>query len=252
MYETPQFINSGDQAILVEFGDSINPDINDRVQNLMIQLEKTDKPWLVDLVPSYKSLLVIFDPTIESRKNIQNEIFADSSKLKDLDKHSAKVIQIPTLYGGEFGQDLEFVAKHSGLSENDVVSLHSKPYYRVYMIGFAPGFPYLGGLDKKLATPRLESPRIRIPSGSVGIAESQTGIYPNDSPGGWQLIGRTPLSLFDPMRENPSLLVTGNYIKFQPLENLEAYLDVRSNVESNSYKPEIEILDDEEINRSVS
>ena len=118
------------------------------------------------------------------------------------------------------------------------------------MIGFAPGFPYLGGLNKKLSTPRLDTPRITIPSGSVGIAESQTGIYPNDSPGGWQLIGRTPLNLFDPNREQPSLLVAGDYIKFEPLESLEEYSDIKTDIESNNYKLEINKLDNQENSQS--
>jgi inhibitor of KinA len=142
------------------------------------------------------------------------------------------------------------VAESSKLSIEEVISLHSEPNYRVYMIGFAPGFPYLGGLNKKLSTPRLDTPRITIPSGSVGIAESQTGIYPNDSPGGWQLIGRTPLNLFDPNREQPSLLVAGDYIKFEPLESLEEYSDIKTDIESNNYKLEINKLDNQENSQS--
>ena len=120
------------------------------------------------------------------------------------------------------------------------------------MIGFAPGFPYLGGLNKKLATPRLKSPRLKIPAGSVGIADNQTGIYPNDSPGGWQLIGRTPLNLFDPGREKPSLLIAGDYIKFEPLESIDEYSDIKSKVELNHYELEISNLDNQENNKPKS
>ena len=148
--------------------------------------------------------------------------------------------------------DLEFVASNSNLTTTEVISLHSQPNYRVFMIGFAPGFPYLGGLNQKLATPRLENPRLKIPAGSVGIADNQTGIYPNDSPGGWQLIGRTPLNLFDLSREKPSLLIAGDYIKFEPLENLDEYSAIQNEIKSNNYKLEISILDNQKTNEPES
>ena len=248
MSEIPTLTYAGDQALLVEFGNSIDIEINNKIRNLMVQLEQSQEDWIIDLVPSYKSLLVIFNPALSERKLIETYLLELAENLGQTDTSAERLIKIPTLYGTDFGIDLDFVAKNSKLSIEEVISLHSEPKYRVYMIGFAPGFPYLGGLNEKLTTPRLESPRLKIPAGSVGIAESQTGIYPNDSPGGWQLIGRTPLNLFDPNRENPSLLIAGDYMKFEPLESPEEYSDIKSDIESNNYKLEISTLDSQEDN----
>ena len=136
------------------------------------------------------------------------------------------VVEIPVCYGGSYGEDLKDVAAHAGLTEEEVIKLHSSVDYNIYMLGFLPGFPYLGGLDPKLFTPRLDNPRTKIPEGSVGIGGEQTGIYPLESPGGWRLIGRTPLKLYDPDREQPFLYQAGDYIRFVPItaEEYEAYL----------------------------
>lgn len=141
----------------------------------------------------------------------------------DMNKTSkAKVVEIPVCYGGEFGPDIEFVAEHNHLSVQEVIDIHSSGEYLVYMIGFAPGFPFLGGMSEKIATPRRSSPRLVIPVGSVGIAGSQTGAYPIETPGGWQLIGRTPAALFCPQNHPPTLLDAGNMVKFKPI-TLEEY-----------------------------
>jgi KipI family sensor histidine kinase inhibitor len=147
-------------------------------------------------------------------------------------------VQIPTLYGGEYGPDLESVAAHAGLTQARVVSLHSETDYLVYMMGFTPGFPYLGGLPEELFTPRLETPRARIPAGSVGIAEGQTGVYPVVSPGGWRLIGRTPLKLFDPERDPPSLVSAGDHVRFVPLAGEDEYKSILDLDESGEYEVE--------------
>lgn len=248
MAEIPMLTYAGDQALLVAFGDSINIKTNNKVRNLMFQLEQSQKDWIIDLVPSYNSVLVIFNPALSTRKLIETHILKLATNLEKTAESTVHIIKIPTLYGSDFGVDLDFVAKNAKLSIEEVISLHSEPNYRVYMIGFSPGFPYLGGLNEKLNTPRLESPRLKIPAGSVGIAGPQTGIYPNDMPGGWQLIGRTPLNLFEADSENPSLLSAGNYIKFEPLQNLEEYSDIKSDVESNNFKLETSILDIQEDN----
>ncbi|MQG15789.1 MAG: 5-oxoprolinase subunit PxpB [SAR202 cluster bacterium] len=252
MTQLPTLNYAGDQGILVEFGDKIDVTLNDRVRNLMCLMEQSQEDWIVDLVPSYKSLLVIFNPTLSPRKHIENYIIELASNIDKSSESADRIIKIPTLYGSEFGMDLEFVASNSNLTTTEVISLHSQPNYRVFMIGFAPGFPYLGGLNQKLATPRLENPRLKIPAGSVGIADNQTGIYPNDSPGGWQLIGRTPLNLFDLSREKPSLLIAGDYIKFEPLENLDEYSAIQNEIKSNNYKLEISILDNQKTNEPES
>jgi KipI family sensor histidine kinase inhibitor len=125
-----------------------------------------------------------------------------------------RVFELPVAYWGEHGPDLATVAQHNGISEDEVIRIHSSTAYRVYMLGFSPGFPYLGGMDSRIACPRLKTPRTRVPAGSVGIAESQTGVYPNASPGGWQLIGRTPVRLFDPAQAPPSVLQPGHFVRF--------------------------------------
>ena len=132
-----------------------------------------------------------------------------------------RVVEIPVAYGGEFGPDIGFVAEYNGLTVEEVVEIHSKPLYRVYMLGFVPGFAYLGGMDERITTPRLEKPRLKVPAGSVGIAGKQTGWYAIESPGGWRLIGRTPLKTFNPMESPPSLVLPGDYVRFKPISEEE-------------------------------
>ena len=151
------------------------------------------------------------------------------------------VVHVPTLYGGEHGPDLEYIADRAGMSVEEAVTIHSAEEYLVYMMGFTPGFPYLGGLDERLATPRLETPRQEIVAGTVGIAESQTGVYPVSSPGGWRLIGRTPLRLFDPSRESPSLLSAGNYLRFVPLSGEEEFVAIQNSVAAGTFETTISV-----------
>ncbi|MDA1349183.1 MAG: 5-oxoprolinase subunit PxpB, partial [Chloroflexi bacterium] len=189
MYESPLFLSAGDQALVVEFGDSIDSETNRRVHGLLRAVERKTVNGVIDLVPSYRSLLINYDPLVTTARELKERITALDGKLRDRALKPKRVVKLPTLYGGEYGPDLEFVAEHTGLSAEEVVRLHSEPRYLVYMIGFSPGFPYLGGMPERLATPRLETPRIKITAGSVGIAGTQTGVYPLASPGGWQLIG---------------------------------------------------------------
>ena len=226
MYESPSFIPAGDQSVVVELGDSIDPLTNSRVQGLMRAVEADSVTGVVDLVPSYRSLLVNYDPLVTTATELQERIEQLEKKLSDKALKPTRVVKIPTLYGGEHGPDLDFVAGHIGLPEQEVVKLHSGTDYPVYMMGFSPGFPYLGGMSEKLATPRLDTPRTEIPAGSVAIAETQTGIYPLASPGGWQLIGRTPVRMFDPKREHPSVLRAGDLVRFQPLESAEEFTEI--------------------------
>ena len=146
-----------------------------------------------------------------------------------------RIVEIPTLYGGEFGPDIGFVAENAGMSESDVIEIHSGADYLVYAMGFSPGFPYLGGLDPRLNTPRLTTPRTLIPGGSVGIAETQTGAYPVASPGGWQLIGRTPLKLFEPESDPPAIINAGDLVRFIALADEDAFLEVERRVRDGSY-----------------
>ena len=219
--EYPRILPVGDSALLVEFGSVIDPEVNSRVYSLVDRVEAADNPAVVDLVPTYRSLLVQYDPLVSNYEEFTNSIGELVSGLGDL-KTSAtapQIIELPVVYGGDDGPDLETVAEHAGLSTGEVIDIHSGTGYRVYMIGFAPGFPYLGGLDERIACPRLKTPRVSVPAGSVGIAESQTGVYPNASPGGWQLIGRTAVRLFDPAKSSPSLITPGSEVRFVPVDS---------------------------------
>ena len=222
MYDEPVFRPAGDQAVLVELGDEISPDTNARVHGLARTIEEAGVAGVIDLIPAYDSLLVQYDARAVSMEELRARIVdLDSERVES--SGGGRVVELPVLYGGEHGPDIERVAEHAGMPVGDVIGLHSGTDYLVYMLGFTPGFPYLGGLDDRLATPRVATPRLEIPGGSVGIAESQTGVYPLTSPGGWNIIGRTPLSLFDPTREPPSLLAPGDLVRFVPLDGPEEY-----------------------------
>ncbi|MEE8046416.1 MAG: 5-oxoprolinase subunit PxpB [Dehalococcoidia bacterium] len=217
----PLLLPAGDSAIVIELGSEIDPEINSRVFNLARSIESDNIPAVVELVPTYRSLLVSYDPLVSQYEEMF-ELLSQFSTDSDADSVSAseiKIVELPVVYGGEDGPDLETVAEHAGLTSQDVIDIHSDIDYHVYMIGFAPGFPYLGGLDERIATPRLTTPRISVPAGSVGIAESQTGVYPNASPGGWQLIGRTAVTLFDVSKPSPSLITPGTKVRFIPVDS---------------------------------
>jgi KipI family sensor histidine kinase inhibitor len=210
----PRVLVAGEAALIVEFGDAIDPAINRRVRGLFLAAEGGRLVGVRDLVPTYRSLLVSYDPMQTTFAALRERLSSLEAHLDDAPVPPPRVVEIPTAYGGAFGPDLGFVAAHNGLSEGEVVAIHSGTDYLVYMMGFSPGFTYLGGLSERIATPRLDTPRTSIPAGSVGIAQMQTGIYPVDSPGGWRLIGRTPLSLFDPLRHPPVIVDAGDYIRF--------------------------------------
>ena len=213
-YEKPRYRLMGDRSVLVELGDEISPLVNQKVRGLLVGLDHQKMDGILELVPGYRSLLVVFNPLeieLESLKGkIENAVGQlDSSRLAP-----PRTIEIPVAYGDEYGPDLEWVAEFQKMTGEEVVQLHTEPLYRVYMIGFMPGFPYLGEVPDALVTPRRETPRTHVPQGSVAIAQKQTGIYPVESPGGWQIIGRTPIRLFDPEKKKPSLLQMGDQVKF--------------------------------------
>lgn len=210
-----KYLLAGDKAIVVEFGDIIDEEINRKVINLMKNIEESSLiNSIYEMIPTYRSLMIIYNPLKITFNNLINSVKNIECNLKILDKSEKNIIKIPVLYGNDCGPDIDTVAKHNGLSIEDVIRLHSEAEYLVYMLGFTPGFTYLGGMNSKLETPRLDNPRVKIPEGSVGIAGKQTGVYPIESPGGWQLIGRTPIKLYNPRRENPILLKAGDYVKF--------------------------------------
>ena len=222
MVEKSRILTAGDSAVAVEFGNEISEAVSARVRSLQLLIEQHPVKGFIECVPTYRSLMIHYDPRIVSYSSMIKELKSLETQAGDIELPAPEVTEIPTCYGGEFGPDIETVSAHNGLSVDEVIQIHSSVEYLIYMIGFSPGFPYLGGMDPRIAAPRLESPRNKIPAGSVGIAGSQTGIYPIDSPGGWQLIGWTPVRLYDPHAKNPILLKAGNYLKFKPITKKEA------------------------------
>lgn len=211
----------GDKALLLEIGEEISEKINGEVMAWKYKIEAGGIPGLKEMVPAFSSLLIYYDPYVTDYKTIKTTI--DQMKLDENEeqKKTGKLVEIPVCYGGMHGEDLAFVANHAGLSEKEVIDIHCGRDYLIYMIGFLPGFPYLGGMDSRIFTPRLTNPRTKIPAGSVGIGGEQTGIYPIESPGGWQLIGTTPLQLFSATGEIPPYYEAGDRIRFYPISKEE-------------------------------
>ena len=222
LLKKPLFRIAGDRGLLVEYGDVIDPIINQKVRAMAMVMEKESIKGVIETIPTYRSLLIIYDPTTTNPTKLEKEIIALEKRLSQIKIPPSETVEIPVCYGGEFGPDIQFVAKHNSITEDEVVRLHSTAEYTIYMIGFTPGFPFLGGLPKELHTPRLETPRSFVPERSVGIANNQTGIYPLSSPGGWQLIGKTPLKLFSPEHADPFIYKVGDRIKFKPI-SIEDY-----------------------------
>ena len=221
MYEEVKYLIAGDRALVVEFGDKIEEQVNSKIRSLTVAIEQEGIIGINETIPTYRSLMVIYDPMIMELTELISVLKSIISRMHELKLPEAKVIEIPTLYGGEYGPDIEFVADHNNISIDEVIKIHTDMEYLIYMIGFTPGFPYLGGMSDKIEAPRLQNPRTKIPAQSVGIAGKQTGIYPVESPGGWQLIGRTPVKLYDPCRAEPVLLNAGDYIKFVQIDENE-------------------------------
>lgn len=232
---------AGEQGLVVEFGNVISPQINARVQRLAGKIAQSKMGGVIELVPTYRSLLVYFDPLRLARSDLSRMIerlLALEEEWGKGGKDKVRVIRVPVCYGGEFGPDLDHVAQHTGLAVGEVVAIHSSRPYLVYMLGFTPGFAYLGGMSLRIATPRLEKPRTKIPQGSVGIADQQTGLYPIESPGGWRLIGRTPLKPFSPGSTRPFLFAAGDYLQFEPI-SAEEFKTIGRRVQAGSYAPHI-------------
>ena len=215
--ENVRFLPCGDRAVTVEWGSTIDENINRQVHAFARKVEALSHPAITEVVPTYRSATVHYRPEVFSYEEL-NQLLAPLAQGSAEEAEELPVVEIPVCYGGEYGPDLEEVAQHCSLTPEEVIARHTAPTYRIYMLGFTPGFPYLGGMDPSIAAPRRKEPRIQIPAGSVGIAGEQTGVYPIVSPGGWQLIGRTPLRLFDPQREQPILLSAGAGIRFVPID----------------------------------
>jgi inhibitor of KinA len=220
----------GDAAVVLELGQAIAPATHQLIQALARVLGQHPLPGLREYVPAFTTLTVYYDPWVLSQASPVLPYEQVASYLQSLLPAAraalagyvpGPLVEIPVCYGGGFGPDLGLVASHAQLSPAEVMARHAQPEYLVYMVGFAPGFPYLGGLDTRLATPRRAQPRPLVPAGAVGIAGAHTGIYSLPTPGGWQLIGRTPLRLFDPGRARPSLLQAGDRLRFVPISEQE-------------------------------
>ena len=226
---------AGDSSVLIEFGKEINPEINRKIAATVQMIRDQHIEGIMDMIPTYCSLLINYDPRVmlydelvERLKGLLKIEVSGSAQRK-------RIYEIPVCYGGKYGPDLALIAEHAGLSEEEVVRIHSSSDYLIYMLGFLPGFTYLGGLDERIHTPRLPTPRVRIEAGSVGIGGAQTGIYPLDSPGGWNLMGMTPVKTYDPNREKPILVEAGDYIRFVPVDEAE-YDRIKAEVTAGTYQ----------------
>ncbi|MDR6998869.1 5-oxoprolinase subunit PxpB [Neobacillus niacini] len=215
----------GDSALIVQFGDEINPVIHQKVQAFSALLNNHPFKGFVESVPAFTNITIYYNPVIVHHSIVTTQPMTPfqkvSAKLNELLQQmddqqvfEGRLVEIPVLYGGEYGPDLEYVASFHKITTEEVIRIHTESECLVYMIGFAPGFPFMGGMDERIATPRRKSPRTAIVPGSVGIAGKQTGIYSLETPGGWQIIGRTPLKLFRPDLNPPTLLKAGDKIKF--------------------------------------
>lgn len=215
----PRFLNLGDSALTLEFGDQIEPQLVETVaafdRCLNRAMERGELIGVTETIPTYRSLTVLFDPLLNSREQLKKRLLDLLAEPEESQDRNVRTWSLPVCYGGEHGPDLEKVASDCGLTPEAVVDLHSRQTYQVYMIGFAPGFPYMGEVPSQLQMPRLKEPRIRVPVGSVAITGRQTAVYPWESPGGWLLLGRCPLPLFDAGRSEPALLAAGDRVSFQ-------------------------------------
>lgn len=215
----------GDQGIMVELGEGIGLETHRKVMSLATFLDDHPPAWMRECIPAFATVAIFFDP-FQSYDFIYEDLSKILVSLAVGELKQQRLIEIPVCYGLDYGPDLEEVAHHNKLTPEEVIYFHSTGEYLVYMIGFAPGFPYIGGMPEEIAAPRRSSPRMKIPAGSVGIGGKQTGVYPLETPGGWQLIGRTPLKLFLPNADQPSLLQAGDRIRFKAI-TAKAYRELQ-------------------------
>lgn len=233
-----RFLAAGDSAMVVEFGDMIDEEINNRVHALAAIIEKENIKGVIEVLPTFRSLMVVYDYQIITFDRLKEVIQGFDLKTAGTVAGPKRIIEVPCCYGARFGVDLGDMEKLTGIDRDEIIKIHSGVDYKIYMLGFLPGFVYLGGLDKRINAPRLKSPRLKIAPGAVGIGGSQTGVYPIASPGGWRLIGGTPLDFYNPERSEPVLCKAGEYIRFKPV-NIDEYYDIRQLVIKNQYEPRV-------------
>ncbi|MEA1963761.1 MAG: 5-oxoprolinase subunit PxpB [Candidatus Aerophobetes bacterium] len=217
---------AGERAVFIELANKISPEVNRKVHIMASVIEKKKIEGITEIVPTYRSLSIYYDPLKIELEDLLEKLGEIKNSSEEIKIPSPRVIKIPTVYGGEYGPDLEFVAKHNSLSQEEVIKIHTGRDYLVYMFGFSPGHTYLE-VDERIATPRLKTPRVNIAAGSVGIGGKQTCIRPQEIPGGLRIIGRTPLKLFNPDKEPPVPFLPGDYLKFNPISE-EEYLKLKN------------------------
>lgn len=228
------FLQNGDSAVTVQFKNEISKEVNSYVTSLCAEIENNKIKGVIEYIPTFCSVSVLYDCTLISAKKLISKLEKIIKNIKITTSRKAKLYEIPVCYDDCFALDMGNVCEHSHLTREEVIARHSGRDYLIYMLGFLPGFAYLGGMDEALATPRLDSPRSEIFEGAVGIGGEQTGIYPVASPGGWQLIGKTPVKVYDKERENPILYSSGDYIRFVPV-SLAEYDQIETQINTGTY-----------------
>ena len=231
---TVRFLSAGDRALVVEFGEHVDRALSDDVLRLDASLRVSGLAGVVETVPTFRSVMVHYDPMVTSCADLERSIAGQLDR-RSGPRSDATLWRVPVCYEGEFAPDLVEVARLAGLTPSEVIGLHSGGRYHVYMLGFLPGFPYMGDLPDRLALPRRADPRVSVPAGSVSIATNLTAIYPYESPGGWHLIGATPIRLFDPARARPALLAPGDMVQFEPIDSA-GFAAIRKAVDSGGYQ----------------
>lgn len=231
-----KFLSSADSAVIVEFGDRIDRAVSDQVLGLAARMRASEIAGVIEVVPTFRSLMVHYDPLRTSAKQLVTAIERLLTSKTALER-KRRLWRVPVCYERDFAADLEDVARATKLAPADVVSLHSATRYHVYMIGFVPGYPYMGDLAEPLVLPRRADPRVRVPPGSVSIATTMTAIYPVESPGGWHLIGTTPIRIFDPQASQPALFAPGDAVEFEPID-AGTFARIRAAAERREHRPD--------------
>lgn len=228
----------GDRGVRIQFGITIGRQVNVKVHRFTSLLEKYPMKGIIEWIPAYTSLTIYYNPDEITYIELEKKLGQLQKLMSEAAPPVSRKITIPVCYEKEFALDMKDIAAYHNLSVQGIIRLHTEPLYYVYMMGFMPGFPYLGGLSEKLVTPRLENPRKKVARGAVGIADQQTGIYPLDSPGGWRIIGKTPVHLYDAGKENKILIRSGDMLQFEPIDS-ETYYKIEKAVQSGEYQPKI-------------
>ena len=247
MYNEVKYLYCGECGIVMEFANEIDKNVNAKIRSIVDYIDNDKLDYIIDILPTYRSILIQYDALKISYDELIKKLKTYENMSTSSQDETVRLIKIPTVYAKEYGPDIEFVANHNNITVDEVINIHTSTDYLVYMLGFIPGFTYLGGMSEKIATPRLESPRLQIYPGSVGIAGKQTGMYPSMSPGGWRIIGRTPLKLYNPDSDTPVYISSGDYVRYVSISE-EEYNEILKKVENNEYKLNIRKIKRGELN----